>query len=204
MVHGRRRTVGKALLTLCWIYGTTASAIYVLSLLGDREDIWSDAPRWLTILGVLVAVAILALNVAWIALFFRELLSGGGSQYLLSRTQEGTARISLRAIQASLVRRVRELDEVIGAKVTVRRPGEKSLEVEANYTTTEDRNAILVSEVVRRALRERFEELVHSEEGCEVIYEVRIDGFVPSAGQPPKQEKKEEAEPFTGPRYPID
>jgi hypothetical protein len=204
MEHGRRRTVGRALLALTWLYGTAAAGIYVVALLLDRPDLWSEAPRWLTVLAVLLAVAILALDVTWVAMFVREVLSGGGSQYLLSRTQEGTARISLRAIQASLHRRVRELPEVIGAKVAVRRPGVKSLEVEANYTTTEDRDAILVSEVVRRALRERFEELVHPEEGCEVEYEVKIDGFVPAGPQAATPEKREEEEPFTGPRYPID
>jgi hypothetical protein len=205
MVHGRRRNVGKALLTICWVYGTAASAIYVLGLLTSQPDLWEGAPRWLTILGVLLAVSVLALNVTWVALFARDLVSGGGSQYLLSRTKEGTARISLRAIQASLLRSVRDLPEVIGAKVTVKRPGEKYLEVEVNYTTTEDRNAILVSEVVRRALRERFEELVHPEEGCEVSYEAKIDGFVPSASaHATEARKEEESEPFTGPRYPID
>ena len=74
------------------------------------------------------------------------------------------------------------------------------------YTTTEDRNAILVSESLRRALRERFEEIVHPEEGFEVEFDVKIDGFVPGV-QPVEEKPKEEpeeTEPFTGPRYPID
>jgi hypothetical protein len=77
--------------------------------------------------------------------------------------------------------------------------------VEVSYTTTEDRNAIKVSESLRKALRERFAELVQPEEDFEVEFDVKVEGFVPGSAPvkegPPEEEEKE---PFTGPRYPID
>jgi hypothetical protein len=204
MSHGRRSVIGRIIVTLSWIYATAASIFVVVELLGGED--WRVVPRGLQVVAVLLSLAVIALEVSWVALFFREMVTGEGHQYLLSRSSEGTARISLRAIQASLFRRVRELPEVIGARVVVRRPAEKRLRVEVAYTTTEDRNAILVSEAVRRGLRERFEEIVHPEEGFEVEYDVKIDGFVPGAGRAPEHslEPEEAEEPFIGPRYPID
>jgi hypothetical protein len=203
MEQSRRRVVARVLLFLVWAYGT-AAAVFAFSTLFVNE--WPEPSRGVRVLAILFGIAILVLEGVWLALFVRDLFIGEGTQYLLSRTPEGTARISLRAIQSSLLRRVRDLDEVIGARIAVRRPAEKRLRVDVAYTTTEDRNAILVSESLRRALRERFEELVHPEEGFDVEFDVKIDGFVPAVTAPADQpsEGGEESEPFTGPRYPVD
>jgi hypothetical protein len=203
MEQSRRRVVARVLLFLVWAYGT-AAAVFAFTTLFANE--WPEPSRGVRVLAILFGIAILVLEGVWLALFVRDLFRGEGTQYLLSRTQEGTARISLRAIQSSLLRRVRDLDEVIGARIAVRRPAEKRLRVDVAYTTTEDRNAILVSESLRRALRERFEELVHPEEGFDVEFDVKIDGFVPAVAAPAEEppESGEETEPFTGPRYPID
>lgn len=203
MEQSRRRVVARVLLFLVWAYGT-AAAVFAFSTLFSHE--WPEPSRGVRVLAILFGIAILVLEGVWLALFVRDLFRGEGTQYLLSRTPEGTARISLRAIQSSLLRRVRDLDEVIGARIAVRRPAEKRLRVDVAYTTTEDRNAILVSESLRRALRERFEELVHPEEGFDVEFDVKIDGFVPAVTTPVEEppETGEETEPFTGPRYPID
>ncbi len=204
MRTSRRRVVGKALLATSWGYATLVS-VYVLGQVFGQEGFWVLVPGGVRVVAVLLAAGVLALEVVWAVLFLRELVKGEGSQYLLSRTKEGTARISLRAIQASLMRRVRDLPEVIGARVTVRRPETRRLRIEVSYTTTEDRNAIQVSESLRRLLRERFEELVQSEEGFEVEFDIKIDGFVPAPGPARKEEEtRKEPEPFTGPRYPID
>jgi hypothetical protein len=204
MEHSRRRLVGRVLAAVTWVYATVL-ALYVLGMAIVRPDYWTLAPQGAQVAALLVGIAVLALDVVWIALFLRELLQGEGSQYLLSRTAEGTARISLRAVQASLLRRAREAEEVIGVKVVLRRPVEKKLRVEVSYTTTEDRNAIKVSEALRRVLRERFGELVQPEDDFEVEFDVKVEGFVPGtapAGEP--REKEVEQEPFTGPRYPVD
>lgn len=196
MEHGRRRLIGRVLVALTWAYAT-GTAIYVLIVHPGPEEVRVPA--------LLLGMAVLGLNVVWVVLFLRELLQGEGSQYLLSRTAEGTARISLRAVQASLLRRAREAEEVIGVKVVLRRPEEKKLRVEVSYTTTEDRNAIKVSEALRRVLRERFGELVQPEDDFEVEFDVKVEGFVPGtapAGEP--RETEVEQEPFTGPRYPVD
>jgi hypothetical protein len=206
MEQSRRRFVGRSLLALAWLFATIG-ALYMVSLpvsSGDHWVNWRDAPPPVKVFVMLFSVSILALNALWFGLFFRDLVRGEGSQYLLSRSDEGSARISLRALQASLLRRAREMEEVIGARLAVRRPESKRLRVEVYYTTTEDRNAIKVSEALRSAVKERFEELVHPEEGFTVDFDLKIEGFVPgSAGVEPPSEEKEE-EPFTGPRYPID
>jgi hypothetical protein len=203
-MQNRRRFVGRALLVLSWAYATAVGA-YVLASALTHPAWWNEMASSVRVLGSLGGIAILTLGVSYLLLFVRDLLKGEGSQYLLSKTSQGTARISLRAIQTSLMRRVRELDEVIGAKLAVRRPAEKRLKVEVAYTTTEDRNAILVSEALRKALRERFNELVHPEEGFEAEFDVKIDGFVPGgSGARKKEEETEPEQPFTGPRYPID
>jgi hypothetical protein len=202
MRGSRRRVLGGVVLLLTWFYATGLSLYFVLSALTGSHKL---EPSWLQVLSVLFGVLILVLSGFWLVLFVRDLLRGEGQQYLLSRTPRGTARISLRAIQASLLRRAREMDEVIGAKVSVRRLSEDRLRVEAAYTTTDDQNAITVSETLRGVLRERFREIVQPEEGFEVEFDVKIDGFVP--GSIPEERpapKKDEAEPFTGPRYPID
>ncbi len=204
MEHGRRRLVGKVLVALTWIYATGFS-LYVLGMAIVQPGYWVAAPQGARVPALLLGMAVVVLDVIWIVLFLRELLQGEGSQYLLSRSAEGTARISLRAVQASLLRRAREAEEVIGVKLVLRRPAEKKLRVEVSYTTTEDRNAIKVSEALRESLRERFEELVQPEDDFEVEFDVKVEGFVP--GTAPLAEVKEkdvEEEPFTGPRYPVD
>jgi len=204
MEHGRRRLLGKVLVALTWAYAT-GCALYVLGMAIVQPVYWIGAPQGARVPALLLGMAVLALDVVWIVLFFRELLQGEGSQYLLSRTAEGTARISLRAVQASLLRRAREAEEVIGVKLVLRRPVEKKLRVEVSYTTTEDRNAIKVSESLRKMLRERFAELVQPEEDFEVEFDVKVEGFVPgSAPMSEKKKKEDERVPFTGPRYPVD
>jgi hypothetical protein len=204
MEHSRRRLVGRVLAALTWVYATVL-ALYVLGMAIVRPDYWTLAPEEAQVAALLVGMAVLALDVVWIALFLRELLQGEGSQYLLSRTAEGTARISLRAVQASLLRRAREAEEVIGVKLVLRRPVEKKLRVEVSYTTTEDRNAIQVSEKLRKLLRDRFGELVQPEDDFEVEFDVKVEGFVPgTAPMGDKKDMEEEREPFTGPRYPVD
>lgn len=205
MEQSRRRIVARIVLLLVWAYGN-AAAIYALSLLFSDAETWDTASPGVKVLSVVFGGGILGLEVLWLLLFVRDLFRGEGTQYLLSRSSHGTARISLRAIQASLMRRVRDLDEVIGARISVRRPADKRLKVDVAYTTTEDRNAILVSESLRRALRERFEEIVQPVEGFVVDFDVKIDGFVPGAPrvEEPEEPEIEEREPFTGPRYPID
>lgn len=203
-MQNRRRLAGRALLVLSWTYATGVGIYVLVSALG-HPDWWGMVPSSFRALALLSAVLVLALDATWAVLFVRDLLKGEGSQYLLSKTSQGTARISLRAIQTSLTRRAREMEEVIGAKLSVRRPAEKKLRVEVAYTTTENRNAIQVSEALRKALRERFGELVHPEEGFEAEFDVKIDGFVPAAPGPGKREEDARPEePFTGPRYPID
>ncbi|MEN8150392.1 MAG: hypothetical protein ABFS86_11260 [Planctomycetota bacterium] len=205
MEQSRRRVVARIVLLLVWAYGN-AGAIYALSVMFSDSVTWQNASPGVKVLSVLFGGGILILEAFWLILFVRDLFRGEGTQYLLSRSSHGTARISLRAIQASLMRRARDLEEVIGARITVRRPAEKRLRVDVAYTTTEDRNAILVSESLRRALRERFEEIVQPVEGFEVEFDVKIDGFVPGApvAPEPQEEEPEEREPFTGPRYPVD
>jgi hypothetical protein len=76
--------------------------------------------------------------------------------------------------------------------------------VEVTLSTKEGRDAIEVSERLRRSLQDRFAELVHPEEGFQTEFEVSIEGLAPGdgsvAGKPPEKER----EPFTGPRYPIE
>jgi hypothetical protein len=205
MEQSRRRLVGRSLMVVAWAYATFVS-IYVLSSAFGADVFWSGVPGGVKAIAVIFGVLVLVLDGLWVILFVRDLFRREATQYLLSRTKEGTARISLRAIQASLLRRARELDEVIGARVSVRRPAEKKLRVDVAYTTTEDRNAILVSESLRRALRDRFEELVKAEDDFTVEFDVKIDGFVPPnvTPRPGPEEETEDREPFTGPRYPID
>lgn len=205
MEQSRRRLIGRALLALAWVYGTGGS-LYVLAMLIEQPVHWMAAPAGLRILAILISVLVLTLDVAWLVLSGRDLFRGEGTQYLLSSTPEGTARISLRAIHSSLLRRAREVDDVIHVKVAVRRPAEDRIRVEVNYTTPEDRNAILVSESLRKMLRERFEELVHPEEDLQVDFDVKLEGFVPAGAgaRERRTSEKESREPFTGPRYPID
>lgn len=205
MAQSRRRLTGRFLLAAAWLYATCGS-LYTFLMLIDPGVHWHDAPPGLRVALILFAILIAALNVLWLVLSGRDLFRGEGSQYLLSSTPEGTARISLRAIHSSLLRRARETPEVTRVKIAIRRPEKERIRVEATYATREDRNAIAVSETLRRALKERFEELVHPEEDLKVEYDVKLEGFTPAtAGERPSAEPPREGEePFTGPRYPID
>lgn len=202
-MQGGRRLLGKALMAFTWLFATLVT-VYILAMALDPPPYWEEVPKGVKVPGILFAVGILSLTVTWAVLKGREIVKGEGSQYLLSRTSEGTARISLRAIQTSLQRRVRDMPDVIGVRLLVKRPATSRLRVEVSYTTTEDKNAIVVSEKLRKALRERFRELVQAEEGFELEFDVKIDGFVPSPGGSDSAESEPEEEPFTGPRYPID
>ena len=192
MERSRRRLVGKALLVLVWMYGNCTAVYLVL------DPGWASART----LGVVCGIVVLAFDALYLGFAVRDVVGGEGGGYLLSKTEEGTARISLRAVHSSLLRRAREMEEVIGARVNLRRPSEKRLHVEVTYTTQEGREAIHVSESLRKALRERFEELVHPAAGFEVEFDAKLDGFAPSGTPAPPREK--EREPFTGPRYPIE
>ena len=205
MEQSRRTLGGGALLVLVWVYATGAS-LYFLGLLLEQPGYWTSAPAPMRVLAVLLSSGVVFLNLLWLGLSGRDLLRGEGTQYLLSSTPEGTARISLRAIHSSLLRRAREVADVRHAKISVRRPSENRILVEVAYTTPEDRNAILVSEALRRSLRARFDELVHPEGDLAGDFDVKLDGFVPASATPRTDDRKkgESREPFTGPRYPID
>ena len=99
MEYSRRRVLGKAVLFLAWLYATVA-AIRILALGLVAPGDLQITPAWLKVLAILLGVALLVLEGVWVGLFVRDLLRGEGSQYLLSRTDQGTARISLRAIRA--------------------------------------------------------------------------------------------------------
>lgn len=202
MEQSRRRFVGRALLALAWLFATLGS-LYLVSQSFMSGGHWEFSQPF-RVVALLFSVSILLLNAIWFALFARDVVRGEGSQYLLSRSDEGSARISLRALQASLLRRVRELDEVIGARLSVRRPESRRIRVDVSYTTTEDRNAIKVSEALRAAVKSRFDELVQPEEGFTVDFDLKIEGFVPGSGGGEPPAEAVEDEPFTGPRYPID
>lgn len=205
MEQSRRKLVGRVLLVLAWLYAT-AGSLSVLAMVVEQPPHWAMTPSGLRAVRVLLSVAVLGLDVVWLVLFGRDLARGEGGQYLLSSTPEGSARISLRAIHSSLLRRARDVADVIHVKVTVRRPEKDRIRVEVAYTTPEDRSAIVVSEALRRALRERFEELVHPEEDLDVEFDVKLDGFVPGGAGSRREEKRDQGsrEPFTGPRYPVD
>jgi hypothetical protein len=196
MDSSRRRLVGVSLLVLAWVYGN-AAALYLLFTPSFVP------PASAAALGIGGGVAILAFDLLYLGFAVRDLLWRQGGGYVVSRTDLGMARISLRAIQTSLLRRARETEDVLAARVGLRRPAARRLVVEVTLSTGEGTDAIEVSERLRRALQERFAELVHPEEGFQTDFEVSIEGLAPRAGSAERPAEKER-EPFTGPRYPIE
>ncbi len=199
-----RRGLGRAIAILNIAFGVSIS-LYLIPVSLSAPAWWTSAPPWVRAVSLSLAAITCGLVVAFLALLVRDLLRGETGRYVLSRSEEGTARISLRAIQASLLRRAREVPEVAGAKVTVRRPRRQQLRVEISFATAEDRDAIAVSEALKRALRERLADLVHPDGGMEAVFDVRVESLVASGAKAAETAPAEKpGEPFTGPRYPVD
>ncbi len=132
-------------------------------------------------------------------------------QYILTKNPDGQARVAVAAIRDSLQRVVEEFPGVDSARVGVTKLANKKVVVQTNFRTAHGASVVQVTEAMRQALRNRFDEIVQLAEGEAAVFEFNLEGFLADSSAPEAPVPPPEPEPenenratFTGPKYPIE
>ena len=154
---------------------------------------------WLTFLA---AVALLLWNFAWLV---RRREGPPPSNWVISETGSGPVRVAREAIEAALRTAGEALPEITRVRVQVDHSAQKRILVTGQFHCAEGQDHLNASQRLRRAMLDRFGELVRLGDGRRAEFELEFQGFFGKvdkrAGAVPPPE---DATPFTGPQYPID
>lgn len=154
-------------------------------------------------------VIILNLNILQFVIF--SVWNTDVRRYISSKTSHGTARVSLDAVERSLIMAAKQLPEIEKTRLRVYRIGAKRYKVEVRFWIPENCNALNINEKLRLILKKRFSELVSVEPDEKVFFEINLAGFkrqrrmsgaLPSG--PPRDAIDPSRRHFKGPVYPID
>ncbi len=158
----------------------------------------------------LVALTVLLINVAYMVIFFKEVFGGGEIRYITTRAPDGAARISVRALRATLGRRVQEEDGITAARIRLRRETEARIRVSVTVRATGRHNAVELAGRVREIIRTCFFQVVPDDGTLKLHIVVKIAslGEVVAVEPEPAPEgtapKEGDDSMFTGPRYPVE
>ncbi len=186
----------------------SAAVFFIIAWLGNPPNV---SPGFLAVCGV----GVLFLNVVRI-LYFRSGKRADEAGPLSSMTDDGIVHVSREAVESGLRAAGEGLSDVTRLRVKVLTPGRRRHRIRAHYLAPEGVQILEVGSKLRRALLDRFGELVRVDEG-KLEVEMIFEGFYgkakgvkrPEPEPEPEPEVSEPAEPeapppFTGPRYPID
>ena len=148
------------------------------------------------------AVALLLWNFAWLV---RRRERRPPSNWIVSETSSGPVRVAREAIETALRSAGEVLPEITRLRTQVDNSSPKRIVVTGQFYCAEGQDHLLASQRLRRAVLDRFGELVRLSDGMRADLELEFQGFLGKvnkrAGNVPPAE---EAAPFTGPQYPID
>lgn len=148
----------------------------------------------------LLALALLGFNVA----HFLRRRTPNAARFVLSAGPGGTVRVSRDALEDGLRAAGEGLPEITRLRVAVLSDA-RTVRVRGQFQCAEGVSNLEASRLLRKALSERFAEMVQLTDGTGVEMEIEFVGFSgrlarKPAGPPPDPEETE----FTGPEYPID
>lgn len=198
-----------AVIACCFLVAVWVAPDSMSSPPADEAGVFRLVVRSNTTLGVLTLVAAVLLlgDFLWVV--------HGGSPpappgYVNSVGPDGTVRVSRDAIEAGLRAAGEALDEVSRLRVIVdATPGLKRIFVRGQFQSPEGVSIHDAGRLLRQVLRRRFAELVRLGDGVRLEVEIEFLGFAGKLTRKPVTEPEsppaeDSADPFTGPRYPID
>lgn len=158
------------------------------------------AAAWIAFLS---AVGLLLWNFAALV---RRREGSAPSNWVISETAGGPVRVAREAIEAGLRIAGESLPEVTRLRVQLDATP-KRLRVLGMFHCAEGRDHLAASQRLRKAMEQRFGELVRLGDGARAEFEIEFQGFsgkvAKNAVEPPSDPEADE-EPFRGPQYPID
>lgn len=159
--------------------------------------------RTSTALGVLVfAVLLLFFN----ATYLLRRRPAKPLRFVLSAAPGGAVRVSRDALETGMRQAGEALAEITRLRIAVESGGLKKIVIRGQFQCPEGISNLEASRLLRRALGERFAEMVQLTDGNKLEMEIEFLGFAGKlnrkASEPPDPEP--EPSPFTGPEYPID
>jgi hypothetical protein len=117
-------------------------------------------------------------------------------------------RVSRDALETGLRQAGEALAEITRLRIAVESGGPKKVLIRGQFQCPEGISNLEASRLLRRALGERFGEMVQLTDGGKVEMEIEFLGFAGKlsrkASEPVDPEPEPEPSPFTGPEYPID
>jgi len=160
---------------------------------------------WARGAAVVVAVYLVLFNVLFVTVNF---LFSKYATHLEFAAPEGHVSVAVSAIEESLTRAARAIQEVEDVRVTVtkeRQNQAKPLHVFASCTTWEGVNVPELTDKIRGVLKQRMKEIADLPEAP--VFDVHITKILekeePKEKPPSKKDAKKAAELFHGPEYPI-
>lgn len=152
----------------------------------------------------LAAVALLLANFAWLV---RRSPAAPERTYVVSTTGTGPVRVSREALESGLRTAGEALPEITRLRVAVDCSQQKRVLVRGYFQCAEGASNLNASQRLRQALRDRFDEMVHLDDGVRAEFELEFQGFLgklAKKGAEARAALEPEPPPFTGPQYPID
>ena len=128
---------------------------------GERGPLLSaEKVEQIRVLAVIVGVALVCLNLNVIQFVLYNIWNHETRRYIQSKTASGTARVSLDAIQRSLMATARAMPEIARCRLSVFRVGHTRYKVGVLFWMREGSSVINISEKLRLVLKKRFADLV--------------------------------------------
>ena len=174
---------------------------------GEHLSGVSYSLKLILVLGALLLI-VLNLNLVQILLFV--FWNSEVRRYIASKSTSGTARVSLDAIERSLIATTKGIPEITKCRLRIYRIGAKRHKVEVLFWISEDCNVLNISEKLRLLLKKRFSELVSVEPDERVFFEISLAGIQKRKNKasyasmgPPKDAIDASKRQFKGPVYPV-
>ncbi|MDP6506974.1 MAG: hypothetical protein QF886_25335, partial [Planctomycetota bacterium] len=145
----------------------------------------------------------------WVSI--RKSLFGAQSPFIEFSDESGGFRIAVKALEQSLARTVRDLEEVYEMRVNVRaaegKENSPEVHIVAHGAVFDNYNLHEVRDRIRLTLKNHFQSILQVEE--DVQFDVHLERIIPpdkKSASPPggNEEVREPIEfPVTGPKYPV-
>lgn len=174
---------------------------------GDHPPLVSvETVKKFRVLIAVVGILILSLNLNVVQFVLFNVWNSDTRRYISSKGASGTARVSLDAIQRSLVAVARSMSEIARVRLEVYRTGHTRYKVEVMFWMREGPNVINISEKLRLVLKKRFAEIVSISPQDRVDFDITLAGIHRTRPQTGTSAHAPDGSPgqFKGPVYPVE